>query len=358
MEVGGNTFSETDVLVIGGGPAGTAAAISAVERGLSTILLEQTAFPRPRPGETLHPGTEAVFRQLGVAESVAAEAGIRHEGIHVTWSGRCQMQLYGAGSDGPWRGYQISRSILDALLIDRAQALGVDVRQPCRAGAAIRSDNRIVGTETTSGDIRARMVIDAGGALSWASRQKIVDRLQISPRLLARYGYCRLPKSQCDENPSLVADEMHWNWLAPISNRIVNWTQIIYPNVRYSDIDRPAALDGLASIGRIRGADVTWRLAHPSARDGVITVGDAASVHDPLSSHGVLHALMSGIMAATVADTVITDSRPLTSLSAIYSAWLRDRFLADSAQLIAFYRQLSPSPPWIDEAARQLMRLN
>ena len=63
--------SEVDVVVVGGGPAGSAAALWCVRQGLRVVLLEREQFPRHRPGETLLPGVEPIFAQLGVAEAIA-----------------------------------------------------------------------------------------------------------------------------------------------------------------------------------------------------------------------------------------------------------------------------------------------
>jgi flavin-dependent dehydrogenase len=70
--------SEVDVVVVGGGPAGSAAALWCVRQGLRVVLLEREQFPRHRPGETLPPGVEPIFAQLGVAEAIAAAGFTRH----------------------------------------------------------------------------------------------------------------------------------------------------------------------------------------------------------------------------------------------------------------------------------------
>ncbi len=357
MGVGNLTALMTDVVVIGGGPAGAATAIAAANNGLSVTLLEQKKFPRHRPGETLHPGAEALFQKLGVRTEVASASGVRHEGIKVGWPGPSEMQPYGRDEGGVWRGYQISRDVLDEILINKARNLGVEVRQPCRAHAAIRSHARVVGVETSSGDIYAKLVVDAGGALCWINRQNIVGRLSFSPKLLARYGYCDLNATGLDRNPSLIAEDTNWLWLAPISDMHLSWTQLIYPSERFRKSDKPTAINGLKPIGNVRGADVTWRLALPSAQCGVIAVGDAASIHDPLSSHGVINAMMSGILVGTLAKSVVSARKSFRHVAETYSDWVKHRFIADSAHLIASYQQLPNVPEWVASAARQLNRL-
>src|SRR5437016_2714483 len=80
-----------NILVIGGGPGGIAVAITAAQHGLRVAIVEREAFPRHRPGETLHPGVEPLLRQLGVWQEVERLSFLRHAGTHVTWGGEPQF---------------------------------------------------------------------------------------------------------------------------------------------------------------------------------------------------------------------------------------------------------------------------
>src|ERR1043166_847176 len=85
-----------DVIVIGGGPGGCAAAIWCALHHLRVTLLEGQVFPRYRPGETLHPGIEPILRQLGVHREVIKATALRHEGHHVHWNGHDHYDPRGA----------------------------------------------------------------------------------------------------------------------------------------------------------------------------------------------------------------------------------------------------------------------
>src|SRR5215212_2268165 len=97
--------SEVDVVVVGGGPAGSAAALWCVRQGLRDVLLEREVFPRHRPGETLPPGVEPIFVQLGVAEVVTAAGFARHPGTWVCWAGPRRFDPFGRDTDGAWYGF-------------------------------------------------------------------------------------------------------------------------------------------------------------------------------------------------------------------------------------------------------------
>src|ERR1700761_69563 len=126
---------ERDVLVIGGGPAGSAAAIVLAERGHRVVLLEKEHHPRFHIGESLLPANLPLFERLGVAEQVKAIG----------------MQKWGAEFISPWHGgrsetfnfdeawnkslpfaYQVRRSEFDQILMRRSAETGVQVFEGCR----------------------------------------------------------------------------------------------------------------------------------------------------------------------------------------------------------------------------------
>src|SRR5436309_1351922 len=112
-----------DLIVVGGGPAGAAAGIWALTRGLSVTLLERSAVPRARPGETLHPGVEPIFRQLGVREAVEAVSPLRPDGQITAWGGAVEYVPYGSDARGSWRAFQVMRADLEQILLARFESL-------------------------------------------------------------------------------------------------------------------------------------------------------------------------------------------------------------------------------------------
>jgi 2-polyprenyl-6-methoxyphenol hydroxylase-like FAD-dependent oxidoreductase len=94
-----------DVIVIGGGPGGSAAAISCANANLRVLLLEKLLFPRDRPGETLHPGIEPLLKQLGVLEAVLSAGFLRHLGNWVKWDRDLHFTPFGEDETGIWQGF-------------------------------------------------------------------------------------------------------------------------------------------------------------------------------------------------------------------------------------------------------------
>ncbi len=131
---------DADVAIAGAGPAGAAAAIACARAGLRVVLLERSALPRERPGETLHPGVEAPLRELGVLERVLDSGFARHPGVWAGWGEAPRFAAYGVDDEGPWHGFQAWRADFDALLVARAIELGAVVHEGCRALAPMQRE--------------------------------------------------------------------------------------------------------------------------------------------------------------------------------------------------------------------------
>jgi flavin-dependent dehydrogenase len=323
-----------DVAIVGGGPAGSAAAIWCARNGLDAVLLEAQPFPRDRPGESLHPGIEPLFDQLGVGDAVRAAGFPRHRGHWVEWGGAPRFEPFRDGPDGPWFGFQAWRADLDAILLRQAGAVGARILQPCRAIAPIVEGGRMAGLVSDAGEIRARFVIDASGSRHWLHRQAGIGMHRASRRLIATYGYAT---GEWEGDPVLRGDAAGWTWTARVRPGLVAWTQLGFARLHR---EPPASVGGLASAAPVRGADVTWRMLATCAGDGFFAIGDAASVLDPAASHGVLKAVMSGILAADLAARVVRGATTASIAAAAFQSWTREWFERDCGRLGKLYAAL------------------
>lgn len=321
---------EFDAVVIGGGPAGTSAAIRLAEVGRSCILLESQVFPRSRPGETLHPGVEPLLRQIGLWEDAETLSVIRSPGVRISSRTGEQLNLYGEDSAGPWRAVNIPRSSLDELLLEHARKIGVAVIQE-RVRDLIIAAGRVRGVVTSTSRIEANIVIDGTGGRHLVTRLLGLRIEQRSPRLFARYGYVKGTVSIAKDAPYLAFDSTGWTWVARVTRDMTQWTRLdLIPcsdQIRLQKkATRPSSVVAHPAIGRIRGADVTWRIVSQPAGRGYFIAGDAAMVVDPASSDGVIRSLLSGRFAGHLAGLVLSSAMAEESAAEQYASWLRARF--------------------------------
>jgi flavin-dependent dehydrogenase len=335
--------SDADIIVVGGGPAGTAAAIQARQCGLSVVLVEADPSPRQRPGETLHAGALSIFGQLGVKAAIERAAGARYGSIRIDWGGQSSFgPPLTSPVDGRPLGLQIVRSTLDALLIERARSFGADVRRPCRALLPLVDAGRVVGVQTDLGELKATAVIDASGTGHWLRKGIALREELASPQLIARFGYCRSSDVDAFESPCLTGDRDGWRWIARISTDVLAWVSVTFPKAPERP-DKPDCLFDLADIGPTRGADVTWRRVAAFSGSGFFVAGDAAFQVDPAAGHGVLRAMMSGMMAAYQAAEMIRKSVRPDRASLLYRSWMGEWWERDTSALSNLYDKLDPA---------------
>ncbi|KAB1068600.1 NAD(P)/FAD-dependent oxidoreductase [Methylobacterium planeticum] len=326
---------DADLVVIGGGPAGTAAGILALMRGLRVALIERQAFPRHRAGETLHPGVEPIFRQLGVFDAVAALSPLRPSGVSTTWNGDTRLLRFGEDHRGPWRAFQILRSDLDAVLLSRFRSLGGRLVQPTTQVEPMVRHGEVLGAKCRDATIVAPVTIDASGRAGLLRRRLGLGLRSWSPRLVARYGYragayAPLPRFRGDSNG--------WTWIADVAPGIVHWTRLSFDG--RGPASPPPEIEHLPPLGRCRSADATWRRAERLAGFGYFIAGDAAGSLDPSTSNGVLRALMSGMMAAHCAADIASGRNSAQTAARGYDEWLTTWFEHDVARLRGLYAEI------------------
>lgn len=347
-----------DAIVVGAGPAGSAAAAVLAERGRRVLLLEKDRFPRPKVcGEFLSSNARASLERLGVKECVEGIAeSIRRGTIHLPRTGALAFAL-------PEPALGISRFCLDELLASRARSLGAEVRFGTRVirvdgapGSAFRV--RVGGAEGEE-LVPARAVVGAWGRwdsldrslargflarggrfLGWSRDYAAEPALAGEVRLYAfPGGYCGLSRVERGSvNLAGVVDER-------FRRRLDSGWEAVMAHARAANSDLDRDLDSLREgpIGFL-GTGPVFFTAKPPVEAGMLMVGDAAGVIDPFSGEGQAAALSSGILAAEILESAFSGQVALSEVPRLYAAAWKSRFRRRLRWSAAFRRlMLDPS---------------
>jgi flavin-dependent dehydrogenase len=321
------------IIIIGAGPAGCSAAIRAAEAGLSVMIIEARPFPRSRPGETLHPGIEPLFHELGVLPDISDRHYKRPVGFFCYENEKTSFVPYREDEKKhPWHGWLIPRNEMDDCLLSRALMMNTRLLNS-RGGIKMSSGFPTqvqVGNELFICDY----VLDATGHNFWLTRQLGLPLKKMSGNLTCWYGNCEGEFKQAGEAPCFFRDKDCWTWIAQINPSRIQWTHLDYRNPIKEKTWRPVILQSIRPINVTMSRDVTWRVSTAPSGKNYFCLGDAAFVTDPSSSKGVLKAVMSGMMAAHLIENILLKKNiePVTA-SDYYNGWIDNWFKHEMKQL-------------------------
>ncbi|MEM9271966.1 MAG: tryptophan 7-halogenase [Cyanobacteria bacterium P01_F01_bin.143] len=335
----------TDVVIVGSGPAGLAAALSLLLANMQVVIVEARNFPRDRCGESLHPGVESLLKHID-AQSILKEAEyLRFGGIWFDSLGEQEYHAFGSDEDGPWQGYQAWGADFDSRLQALALARGAQLITS-KATGVLKQGDRVVGIETSCGlNINAKVTLDASGRKHWLASQLEIPIDTFSPKLMAQTKYLEINYSLDNEKsnlPRFSFDKYGWTWQADIKPNLRCVTRL-----DWDGRCRDTSFHNQAGTLGARGGDVTWRCVSKLAGEGYFILGDSAMVLDPASSRGVIMALLSGVITAEYAAKIIVDQQLEVALTLSYERQMKMRFHNARRNLIRIYRKSNNPPPWL-----------
>ncbi|MCF6250800.1 MAG: NAD(P)/FAD-dependent oxidoreductase [Methylococcaceae bacterium] len=327
------------IVIIGAGPAGSSCATQLLKSGVEVVLLDRENFPRHAPGETLHPGIEPLLEQLGVLDLVNQKEFIRHEGIFNISEDKSTFTPY--DEDKKWKGFQLFRKEFDSILLNNAIELGADfLSESSPVSIKLTPQNQIESISTSNKKLVGDFFIDATGKRAW-----LVNRLKIpfknySPKRIAYYGYVEANDSLDLKNPKMIWDKGGWTWIAKVKKNQVSWVRLDLNGQGKKDKNwLPKELRRFQPIKMSKAVDVTWRMAEIVSDKNYFFLGDATFVLDPAASHGVLKAIMSGIMVSHL--IVNSETSNINDMHKTYYNWLNQWFIKDKDELNKLYKTLT-----------------
>ena len=316
-----NQLEEYDVIIAGGGPAGSSAAIHLAQRGIRVLLVEQKEFPRAKLcGEFISPECFDHFKKLGVAdEMLACNPATLTETVF--YSRRGHRVSVPSGWFATRSAIGLSRAEMDNNLLRRAATAGADVLQNALVTDVIECDDRICGVRIRTNNeeraYHAKLTIDATGRPRILSR-KVHEHAGEKPsrdraRLVAfkaHFTNTSVARGACE----IYSYRRGYGGLSTIENGMSNLCFIVAAkDVRRLHSDPELVLQNTLMTNR-RAAEVlttatrssewlgvsldTFGLQDPTPKPGLIAIGDSASFIDPFTGSGMLMALESGELAA------------------------------------------------------------
>jgi len=324
--------SNCDVLVIGGGPAGSTAAALLAERGYRVTLLEKAHHPRFHIGESLLPANLPLLEKLGVANEVKA-IGMEKWGAEFIspWHDHKQTFEFAEAMDKSMpMAYQVRRSEFDEILIRNASRKNARVVEGCQvqdvnflpnhAGALVQARNDDGSVET----VHARFVLDASGRDTFLGNRFKAKQRNKKHNSTAIYGHfagAERNTGKAKGNISIFWFEHGWFWFIPLADGTtsvgaVSWPYYLKTRNKKSleqflqetiDLCTPLR-ERLQHAQLTSPVEATGNFSYVCDRthgSNYLLLGDAYTFIDPVFSSGVMLAMQSAFIGADTVDTCL-----------------------------------------------------
>ncbi|MFI5360864.1 MAG: NAD(P)/FAD-dependent oxidoreductase [Elusimicrobiota bacterium] len=398
-----NQLDRADLLVIGGGPAGTTLAclVKKYAPTRRVVLVEKSPGPRHHIGESLLPGLVPILKEMGVFEKIDSAGFPKKIGANYVW-GKDRtvwendfnevnisemLRRFGAIPETIEYAWQVRRSRYDEILLAHAEQCGVEVRRGVRASGLIEEDGVVVGARLRGTDgletaVRSEILADCSGQEGFLSRWRPIRSYHPSLRNVAGYAYYRgarwkyVYSGQPDKTKIFVCSTgQGWFWYIPIDDGVVSVGLVTTADNlkdaggdlrRMFDVELARCaeiaplLDGAARIEDFDGSGESffmhsdWSyLNREAAGPGWLAAGDAAVFVDPILSTGVTLAHVCGHRAAyTVLSHWNGDADRRGLLWSDYSVFCRESAAQYFVMALFWYGNDREAERWWSQAAR------
>jgi flavin-dependent dehydrogenase len=323
---------ECDVLVIGGGPAGSTIAALLAQKGRHVVVLEKDRFPRFHIGESLLPLNLPLFERLGVADQVE-RIGVYKPGAEVISDDHAQATTF-RFDNNPYlsvgHSYHVRRADFDKLLLDNSRRLGATVFEGTRVtevelDAERRSRVMAVGPEGGLSAWLPRFLVDASGRDTLLLKRLGLKRVDKRNNTAAVFGHFRNVARRNGSAEGMITMHLFqqgWFWMIPLPDDLMSVGLVgtrSFFRTRRENLDNffaravaasPSVAERMINAEPISPLVATGNYSYASRRyagSGYILIGDAAAFIDPLFSSGVMMAMSSAAFGAEAVHAWLDD---------------------------------------------------
>ena len=325
---------KVQVVVVGAGPAGASAAWHLATQGIDVLLLDRARFPRDKIcAEYLSPQASRILAAMGAMEEIESTAPAHLTGMRVRAPNGCEIHGsfvarhgYRAFHD---RGIAVRRSVLDGILVQRAQSAGARLIEHARVTDVLRDQSgkacgvSVLDQEGISHELPAALVVGADGLRSVVGRRLGLTRVSRYPRRVAFVAHFRNVPDVSDVGEMHVERDGYVG-IADVGHGLTNVALVIPARAaRDSALSANDMFDGwlashphlasrFALAERTEPVRATGPFASSTSRawaPGAALVGDAAEFFDPFTGEGVYSALRGGEILGPFAAEAARDPR-------------------------------------------------
>ena len=375
--------NQTQILVIGGGPAGSTVSTLLARQGFDVILLERDVFPRYHIGESLLPSALQIFDLLGVREKIEAQGFQRKPGVYLQWREEQWTLNFGELSGNDAYTFQVDRAEFDHMLLEHAKTQGVKVFEGVEVrNIAFEGDHpttvtwkQKVGGDAT-GTISFDFLLDASGRAGILSTRYFKNRREHSAfQNIAMWGYWKGTKRQPtnfdgDFEGALTIGTIPegWLWAIPLAQDKTSIGVVMhksfYKEKKVSSLSEiyqnaiancPVIADMLGSGELTSEVKVDQDYSYTAdnfSGPGYYLLGDAACFLDPLLSSGIHLATYSALLASASISSILRGEIDEYQGTVFYEKSYRQAYLRFMVFVASFYDKNRTRQDFLSEAEK------